>query len=191
MTDSFERLFNPRGIAVVGASGDGGRLSGQTLPALLKFGYKGGIYPVNPKYDSLFGVKCFKSLGDIDGECDVAVVVVSAGQVPGIIEQCGQKGIRFAVVLGGGFREAGPKGVALESDMVAKARLHGVRIIGPNCIGLLNGCLLSRRGGCEPTDEGAGERVGSSSDFNQEFSLSHERAQRHARGQELDEKTSF
>lgn len=135
---SLARLLDPRGIAIAGASGDPTRAGGQALRALNAFGYRGGIFPVNPRYPELAGHRCFPSITAIEGEVDVAVVALPAAQVPEIIAQCGRRGIRFAVVLGGGFREAGPEGVQREADLLAAARTHGVRIVGPNCLGLVN-----------------------------------------------------
>jgi acetate---CoA ligase (ADP-forming) len=134
----FTRMFNPRGIAIVGANTDLTRPGRQTVLALERHGYKGGVYPVNPKYDEIGGRKCVRSLADIDGPCDVAVVALPAAHVPDVIEQCGRKSIGFAVVLGGGFREAGPEGTILERRMLDAARAGGVRIIGPNCLGFAN-----------------------------------------------------
>jgi acyl-CoA synthetase (NDP forming) len=135
---SLDKLFNPRGIAIAGASGDPTRPGGQTVRALNEYGYRGGIYPVNPRYPELAGHRCFPSIGAIEGDCDLAVVALPAAQVAGVLRECGQRGIRFAVVLGGGFRETGPAGAALETEMLAAAHDSGVRIIGPNCLGLVN-----------------------------------------------------
>lgn len=139
MTDSdFTRLFNPRGIAVVGASSDPGRPGAQTLLALERHGYHGGVYPVNPRYPDIRGKQCFTSIADIKAACDVAVIALPAAQVASAIEQCGRKGIGFAVVLGGGFREIGAEGIILEDRMLEQARASGVRLIGPNCLGYVN-----------------------------------------------------
>lgn len=134
----FTRMFNPRGIAIVGANTDPTRPGRQTVHALERHGYQGGVYPVNPNYARIGGKKCLPSLVDIDGPCDVAVIAVPAAQVPGVIGQCGKQGIPFAVVLGGGFREAGPDGERLERKMMEAARSGGVRIVGPNCLGFKN-----------------------------------------------------
>lgn len=134
----FTRMFAPRGIAIVGANTDPTRPGRQTIAALERHGYRGGIYPVNPKYTQISAQKCWPSLTDIGGPCDVAVVAVPAAQVPGVIAQCGRQGIPYAVVLGGGFRESGPAGERLEREMVDAARSTGVRIIGPNCLGFKN-----------------------------------------------------
>ena len=135
---SLEKLFNPRGIAIAGASGDPTRPGGQTVRALNQYGFRGGIYPVNPRYPELAGHRCFPSVGAIEGDCDLAVIALPAAQVAGVLRECGSRGIRFAVVLGGGFRETGPAGAAIEAEMLAAARDSGVRIIGPNCLGLVN-----------------------------------------------------
>jgi len=137
-TSSFERLFNPRGIAIVGASPEPGRPGAQTVAALKEHGFTGGIYPVNPKYPEMAGFRCYPSVAAIEGECDAAVIALPATQVPGIVRECGERGIFFAVVLGGGFREAGDDGRKIEDAMLAAARDGGVRIIGPNCLGLVN-----------------------------------------------------
>jgi acyl-CoA synthetase (NDP forming) len=136
----FTRLFNPRGIAIIGASasGDPERPGAQSLQVLTQHGYAGGIYPINPKYGDIAGRKCYASVADVDGDCDVAIVALPAAQVTEAIAQCGRRGIGFAVVVGGGFREAGPEGVAREQRMVEAARAGGVRVIGPNCLGFVN-----------------------------------------------------
>lgn len=134
----FERLFNPRGIAIVGASADAGRPGGQTVRALQREGFAGGIYPVNPKYTEVAGYVCHAALDRITGDCDLAVIALPAIQVPGAIGQCADRGIGFAVVLGGGFREAGEDGAKIEAEMKAVARARGVRIVGPNCLGFVN-----------------------------------------------------
>ncbi len=134
----FSRLLNPRGVAIVGATEDTIRAGGQALDAITRHQYSGGIFPVNPNYDTLSGLRCYRSVTDIDQPCDVVVVAIPAKHVPGIIEQCGAKGIPFAIVLGGGFREVGAEGMAIEVAMLAAAKKGGVRIIGPNCLGLVN-----------------------------------------------------
>ena len=135
---NFERLFNPRGVAIVGATEDTIRAGGQALEAITSHGYTGGIFPVNPNYDTMGKRRCYKSVADIDQPCDVVVIAIPAKHVPAIVEQCGTKGIPFAIVLGGGFRETGPEGMENEKRMLAAAKKVGVRIIGPNCLGLVN-----------------------------------------------------
>jgi acetyltransferase len=135
---SFERLFHPRGIAIIGASADLSRISGQPIKALKGAGYKGGIFPVNPKYPEMHGLRCYPDAASIDQPCDLAVVAVPAAAVPAAIRDCGKAGIAFAVVLTAGFREAGVEGRALEDELKRAVADTGVRVVGPNCQGLLS-----------------------------------------------------
>ena len=134
----FFRMFNPRGIAVVGANTDITRPGRETIAALERHGYRGHIYPVNPKYERIGNQKCLPSVADIDGPCDVAVIALPAAAVPGVLGECARKKIGYAVVVGGGFREAGPEGEALERRMLEAARAGNMRIVGPNCLGYVN-----------------------------------------------------
>ena len=135
---SFDSLFNPRGIAVVGASAERTRPGGQTVHALNDYGFKGGVFPVNARHTEVAGRRCYASLDEVSEACDLAVIALPATQVPGVIAQCGKQGIRNAVVLSGGFREAGDDGIRLEAELLRVAHEQGVRIIGPNCLGLVN-----------------------------------------------------
>lgn len=134
----WELLFRPRGIAVIGASADLGRIGGQPVKYLSAYGYPGRVYPVNPNRDEIGGLRCYRSIEAIDGPCDVAIVAVNAKAAVGALRECGRKGMRFAVVLSSGFRESGAEGEALERALLAAAAEHGVRVIGPNCQGYLN-----------------------------------------------------
>ncbi len=138
MSTPFEALLNPRGVAVVGASVEASRPGAQVVAALRNHGYAGRVFPVNPKYAEIGGWKCYPTLADIDGVCDVAVVSVPAQAVPDVISQCGARRIPFAVVQGGGFRESGVAGAKLEAAMLAAARAGNVRLVGPNCLGYVN-----------------------------------------------------
>lgn len=134
----FERLFSARAIAVVGATTDEERVGGQPVRALRENGYRGKVFPVNPKYSEIGGYRCHPSLAAIGEPIDVVVVGVPAAAAPGVIKDCADLCIPYAVVLGGGFKESGPAGAALQAEMVANARAGGVRIIGPNCLGVAN-----------------------------------------------------
>jgi acetyltransferase len=135
---SFERMFHPRGIAVIGASADLSRISGQPIKALKGAGYKGGIFPVNPKHPEMHGLRCYPDAASIDQPCDLAIVAVPAAAVAAAIRDCGKAGIPFAVVLTAGFREAGAAGRALEEELKRTIAETGVRVVGPNCQGLLS-----------------------------------------------------
>ncbi|MBC7779958.1 MAG: acetate--CoA ligase family protein [Proteobacteria bacterium] len=134
----FKYLFDPRAIAVIGASPEAHRPGAQTIRALQDNRFDGRVYPVNPKYPELAGLPCYRSIADVPKPCDIAVIALPATLVPETIAACGAQGVRFAVVLGGGFREAGEAGQRLESQMLSAAREHDVRIVGPNCLGLVN-----------------------------------------------------
>ena len=135
---SFERLFRPRGIAIVGASHDLRRIGGQPVKFLATYGYDGRVYPVNPKHAQIAGLTCYPNVTSIDGPCDVAIVAVNGAAAVDVVRECGVKGIGFAVVYSSGFRETGEAGRTLEARLLAAASESGVRILGPNCQGYLN-----------------------------------------------------
>jgi acyl-CoA synthetase (NDP forming) len=134
----LSRFLNPRGVAVVGVSNDAGRIGGQALRLLTDFGYPGKIYPVNPKYSDVKGLPCYPDVASVPQPCDVALIALAAAHVPGAIEQAGRAGIPFALVLSSGFSEVGAEGKALQDKLLAAARKANVRIVGPNCLGILN-----------------------------------------------------
>jgi len=134
----LSRLLNPRGIAVVGVSNDPARIGGQALRLLTDFGYAGRIYPVNPKYGDIKALTCYPDLLSVPQPCDVALIALSAERVAGAIEQCGKAGIAFALVLASGFGETGEEGKRLQAQLSATARKANVRVVGPNCLGILN-----------------------------------------------------
>jgi len=137
-TADFSRLLEPRGIAVVGASADLSRIGGQPLKLLTEYGYRGKIYPVNPRHPEIKGLACYPDVGAVPEPCDLALVAIGAAHVPGVIEQCGRAGIPYAIVLSAGFSEVGAEGRALQEALAVAARTHGVRVIGPNCLGMFN-----------------------------------------------------
>lgn len=135
---SFHRLFHPRGIAIIGASADATRIGGHPLRALQKAGYKGGIFPVNPRYREINGLACYPLCSAIGAQCDVAIIAVPAALVAQAVQDCGDAGIGFAIILTAGFRETGPEGAKLEADLKQVAVEAKVRLIGPNCQGLIS-----------------------------------------------------
>ncbi|MDW3682819.1 acetate--CoA ligase family protein [Cupriavidus sp. CV2] len=134
----FKFLFEPRSIAVVGVSDDANRPGSQVVRALVKNGYAGKIYPVNPKYDEFDGHKCFASVLDIEESVDLVVIGVPAQGAVAVLETCAKKQVKFVVILSGGFRESGPEGIALEQRMLEIAKAAGIRVLGPNCLGFAN-----------------------------------------------------
>jgi acetate---CoA ligase (ADP-forming) len=135
---SFARLLDPRAIAVVGASNDPQRIGGQPVKILRDSSYRGAIYPVNPKYAEVLGLRCYPDLASVPPPCDLALIAVNAAAAPQIVRDCGRAGIPFAIVFSAGFRETGAAGVALENELKRAGREAGVRFVGPNCIGTMN-----------------------------------------------------
>ncbi len=129
----------PDSIAIIGASTDPTKRGYKAMVGLIKDGYAGKIYPINPKVDRVLGVKAYPSLADIPGTADLALICTPASSVPALLVECGKKGVKGAVILASGFRETGrPEGIQLEQEMLAAARQSGVRVIGPNTSGMFN-----------------------------------------------------
>jgi acyl-CoA synthetase (NDP forming) len=135
---ALSQLFAPRGVAIVGASADLTRIGGQPVHALHRFGFRGGVYPVNPKYTDIDGLRCYPSVAAIGEPCDLALIAVPATASIEAVRACGAAGVSFCIVLSAGFRESGSAGAALESKLRQAAAESGVRLIGPNCQGLLS-----------------------------------------------------
>ncbi len=135
---SFEKLFSPNAIAIIGASQDLTRISGQPIQALRNSGYKGPVYLVNPRYKELHGMACYPAAKTIGKPCDLALIAVPAPSVADAVRDCGAAGIPFAIILTAGFREAGEEGRKLEADLARACKETGVRAIGPNCQGALS-----------------------------------------------------
>lgn len=130
-------LFSPRSVAVIGASNRPDSVGGVVFKNMLDSGYQGKLYPVNPNHPEIQGIPAYASIAAIAEPVDLAVIITRAATVPDIIESCGKRGVRFALVLSAGFRETGPQGAALEQAVVENARRYGIRLIGPNCLGIL------------------------------------------------------
>lgn len=130
-------LFSPGSVAVIGASSREDSVGGVVFKNMLESGYQGRLYAVNPNHDEIQGQRAYASIEQIDDSLDLAVIITRAATVPDIIESCGKRGVRFALVLSAGFRETGPQGIALERTMVENARRYGMLLIGPNCLGIL------------------------------------------------------
>lgn len=131
-------LFNPKSIAVIGASRDETSISFGMLKNLLLGNFKGRLYPVNPKADSILGLKVYGSVLDIEEEVELALIAVPREVVPEILEECGEKGIRAAIIITAGFKEIGEKGKELEEKIIGIAKSHGITFLGPNCLGIIN-----------------------------------------------------
>lgn len=135
---SLDSLLKPQSVAVIGASTSPAKLGYRILENIVKGGFGGEVYPINPKADAILDMKCHANVKDVPGDVDLAVVIIPARFVPQAIEDCGAKGVKGAVVITGGFSEAGEEGEALERQLADAARDHGVRVVGPNCQGINN-----------------------------------------------------
>ena len=135
---NLDQLFNPQRIALVGASATPFKW-GSIIPLnILKGNYQGKVFPVNPGLETILGHKCHPSVEDIPGPVDVALVFTPAPTVPGIVEQCGKKGIPFLVIVTADFSETGPEGAALEDQVIKMAQKYGLRLVGPNSMGIFS-----------------------------------------------------
>lgn len=133
----MDYFFKPRGIALIGASANP-RKGGFSILRNLKTGFDGGIYPVNPRYEEIDGTPCYPSVAEVPDPVDLAIVFVPGVRVPDVIRACADRGIRGAMIESGGFAEAGPDGRALQENLESTAREAGVRLWGPNCMGLVD-----------------------------------------------------
>ncbi len=134
----LENVLNAKSVAIIGASRNKTKRGYQAIKTLLADGFEGEIYPVNPKEDSILGLRCYKDITDIPDSVDLALITTPARTIPKILENCGAKGVAGAVIIAGGFRELGEKGRILEQEMVEAARVNHVRLIGPNTSGMIN-----------------------------------------------------
>ena len=134
----LERLLNPQGVAIIGASQNPTKLGYGAARNLVVSGYGGAIHLVNPKGGELFGLPIYPSPAEVPDPVDLAVVLVPAPVVPGVLEACGQRGFGAVIIGAGGFREKGPEGAELEEQCLQIAQSYGMRVLGPNCIGFLD-----------------------------------------------------
>lgn len=142
MSDLVQALLTPRGVALVGASADPSKNTGRPQRFLATHGYEGAIYPVNPSRDEVQGLRAYKSVADIDGPCDQAFIMVPADYVIDAVRQCGEIGVKVATIYSDGFAETGPEGQAKQDELLAAAAEAGVRVLGPNSMGVI--CPASR-----------------------------------------------
>ncbi|HPO69958.1 MAG TPA: CoA-binding protein, partial [Anaerohalosphaeraceae bacterium] len=134
---TLDRFFNPQSVAIVGASRQPSKVGYEILAGLLKGGYPGKIFPVNPTAPEIQGLKAYPDLKSIGQVPDLVVLVVSAKLVPQAVQDCANLGVKAVIIISSGFKEAGPEGAELEKSIVRIAKTSGLRIIGPNCIGLM------------------------------------------------------
>jgi acetyltransferase len=136
-SSALQVFFSPRSVAVIGATEKAGSVGRSILWNLISSPFGGTVYPVNSKRGSVLGIKAYPSIGDVPGEVDLAVIVTPATTVAGLVRECAAHGVKGVVVISAGFRETGPAGAELERQVVAEARRAGIRLIGPNCLGVM------------------------------------------------------
>lgn len=130
-------LFEPKSVAIIGASERERSVGAVLVRNMVDSGYKGKLFAVNPKHQTVFTLPCFPTVEEVPQRLDLVVIATRAESVPGIIESCGRAGVKAAVVVSAGFSETGPRGAALERAVVENARRHRIRLVGPNCLGLM------------------------------------------------------
>jgi acetate---CoA ligase (ADP-forming) len=138
MSSSLDAFFRPRSVAVIGASRKPDTIGYQIVDNLLRHSYTGVVYPVNPGATAIHSIPAFPSVASIPAELDFAVVVVPKQHVLSVAEACGEKGVRALCVISAGFKEVGPEGAERERELLACVRRHGMRLVGPNCMGVLS-----------------------------------------------------
>lgn len=130
-------LFEPASVAIIGASTRAGSIGAVPIDNMLAAGYRGALFAVNPKQTSIKGVPCFPGIDKVPQRVDLAVIATPPETVPQLITECGMAGVRSVVVITAGFSEVGPEGAKLERELLENARRHRVRVIGPNCLGVM------------------------------------------------------
>ena len=138
MSDAFSSLLAPRSVALVGASDDPTRIGGRPLRYLRESGFKGVVLPVNPKRETVQGLPAFASIAALPAVPDTAILAVPSHLTRQAVEECAEAGVKSAIVFSAGFAETGADGARLQADMVAIARSSGMRLLGPNCLGVFN-----------------------------------------------------
>ena len=138
MTSSLIPFFEPHGVAVIGASASPEKLSYAILKNMTLYGYKGKVYPVNPREEEILGLKCYPDILQVPDPVDLAVIVLPAPVIPDVMLACGERCIRGVIIITSGFKEVGLKGKILEEKVKAIGKSFGMRIIGPNCVGIIN-----------------------------------------------------
>jgi acetate---CoA ligase (ADP-forming) len=136
--NSLKHIFKPRSVAVIGATSKPGVIGNRTFTTMLHSGFCGAVYPVSVSSPSVMAVKAYPSVLDIPGEVDLAIIVVPAPHVLKVVDECGRKKVRGIIVISDGFKERGEEGAALERRLRQTAFGYGMRIIGPNCMGIIN-----------------------------------------------------
>ncbi len=158
MSKGLNTVFNPRSIAIIGTSRKKGSLGREILHNLVTYGFQGPVYPINPNADYVHSIKCYPNILKVPGHVDLAIIVIPAEHVLKVVKQSVKKGVKGLIIISAGFKETGEKGAALERKIVELLEPHGIRLIGPNCMGIINtskavkmdatfAAVMPRRGG--------------------------------------------
>ncbi len=138
MENHLHSLFNPKGVAIIGASANTSKLSFSVVRNLTNHGYLGAVYPVNPKGGEIMGHHVYPSILHVPDPVDLAVIMLNASIVPVALDQCGQRGIKTVIVISGGFKDTGAEGALLEKQLKSIIDAYGMRLVGPNCVGVMD-----------------------------------------------------
>jgi acetyltransferase len=134
----LDAIFAPRSVAVIGASEKDGSVGRAIMRNLTSGAFAGNVFPINPKHSAILGRRAYRNVSDVESDLDLAVIAAPAACVPQIVGECADAGIPAAIIISAGFRETGAAGKALEGQILAEARRAGIRIVGPNCLGVMN-----------------------------------------------------
>jgi len=134
----IDAIFNPEAIAVIGASAEEKKVGHAVLKNLIQQGYTGKLYPVNPAKEEILSLKCYSSVSEIPDKIDLAVIVIPAKAVAEALKDCGKAGVKGIVIISAGFKEVGGEGVLREKELVEIVRSYGMKMVGPNCLGVIN-----------------------------------------------------
>ena len=135
----LSRFFKAKSVAVIGASSTPGRIGFEVLRSLSQYDYEGKVYPINPTRSEILGMKCHPSVLDVPDDIDLAVFTLRSTLIPKLMEECGRKGTKNVIIVSGGFKELGGQYARTEDEVVKVANRYGIRVIGPNCIGVFDG----------------------------------------------------
>lgn len=137
-TNPLKSIFAPQNVAVIGATEKEGSVGRTILWNLISSPFGGAVFPINPKRPSLLGIKAYPTIKDVPDPVDLAVIVTPSPSIPGLIGECIQAGVKGAIVISAGFKEIGPEGAKLEQEILEQIRKSGMRVVGPNCLGVMN-----------------------------------------------------
>lgn len=135
---NFDNFFCPRSVAIIGASREEGKVGNTIVENMINSGYKGKLFLINPRADKIHNIKCYKSILDTPIDTDLVIIVIPSKYVSKVIEQCAEKNTKWAIIISAGFKESGIKGAKMEKRLIEKAKYYGIRILGPNCLGIIN-----------------------------------------------------